>query len=883
MPRLTAPGCLRVCPTSSQLAELRILSAILSLPVLGNVGGIFPLAYVDYSQRSIWKGKSQIRHSHRLSYTNAFDPACRRRTLHTTPCRRAAQSAQQLEVPNITDEAKPDSSESQNLQDTQVKQSASNEAHACALCEAELPSEEALDEHLVTCWPQHQEKYTRKGAEISNEVQDWSLEEEKAKLDQVRRLEDDLRKARHELKLVSQRRQNRYGGNGILDVYHAAKPTPEFPISKQDYLNLVDIYFHASQANTASSPDDSPNPIFLEDQPYEDQAMSTEIEIQQAQPGLSLLAQVDKKLRNDKLRELNLVESFVDLLLDPRSRYDSIFEAYQRFPSPGILHLPAATIRTFLRRMALPPRKTPTYMLRYISIIDEMQAAKMPISRAEWNAAINLAGKSFNTIEEKELERSVIFFKKMEEEAGIRASSATFNILFDIAVKAGQFLFAQGLVDEMTRRGTRLNRIGRVSYIWYCGRMGMADAVRQAYHDFVEAGEVVDTLVLNTVMVAFCNAREIEAAEQIYERMKDVQLRNPAPDDDNEGERDIFTRYPPPGEQSFGPQKASHLLRWILIHAPRLRTLATDSYLAIQAQARAHISPDIFTYRTLIAYHVERTGNLDRITVLLDDMTRVFGLRMSSMIFLLLFKGFAMNGGTRHSKWTTARLNTVWDAFASGMKKQILPRSVIGEPSDRAHLLQSKDTDGKPKQLFSADDFFSSFDNEASAAKRPSTRVKPSLENKHPQALDQTPWGRFLRDFTHQPEEHTETDHDQDPGGADEPEAFPFSNPNDDSRVPSTLSDSEPSDAEDYYKIRPSKWLIIWAVRAFSTCTRDRRRVEEVYFDLMDNWVGPTEIQLETVNEVMASSLNEIDKGIIGKQWWRRQNKQMTYSLHRKE
>ena len=628
----------------------------------------------------------------------------------------------------------------------------------------------------------------------------------------------------------------------------------------------MDIYFHATQTESASSPDASPNPIFLEDQPYEYDLAGPEEPVIDQDLSLSMLAHVDERLRNDKLAEIKITESFINLLLDEKSPYEYIFQAYQRFPSPGIKYIPSATIRTFLHRMSLPPRKTPTNMLRYLSIIDEMQEAKMPISRAEWNAAIHLAGKSFNNIKDTELRRSVEYWRKMEQEAGIRASSSTFNIMFDVAVKAGQLLFAKELLREMTRRGTRLNRIGRVSHIWYCGKLGDADAVRQAYRDFVEAGEIVDTLVLNTVMVSLCNAGEGEAAEQIYERMKDMQLRRETSEtskDDSAEVKAIFTRYPPPGSQNLGSQMASHHLRRLLIHAPKLRYQARDSYLA--HHSRAYLRPDAVTYRTFLAYHAEKTGNLDRLTVLLDDMTRVFGIRMTSMTFLLLFKGFAMNGNTRHSIWSPSRLNTVWEAFSSAMKASAQPnvlkafRPIDPEPSDILNLKQG------PNRVLSPDSFFNSFDNDDTDEPTSPTTNRSDIDEIRSRVFDQSPWGRFLRDFAATPEQKEEADLDLDPGGADEPPAYPLPSPSS-----GLTSSSSPSSTEDYFVTRPSKWLIIWCLRAFATCTQSRRKVEEVYFELMEHWVMPTEGQRETVDMVVRSCLRDVDSGVRDRQWWRR-------------
>lgn len=867
--------------TSAQTLELRILSAVLNWPSTSQRTRPKASSSPGLSRNQTRCGFRPFSSSKGVGRSQNVHQYSSRKRLHTASDRQNNQPAQQAKLGQgtaagtITDEnfvAPEDQSGSAVLDECAAGAEPQLSSCTCSLCNSRFPSEEAFDEHLLSCYPSHDSsEIVEEGCTPNIDEESKYLAEEQEKLEHVRRLEDELRKARHELQILHREGRLNKALIGSLDVYNTSKGGSSLPLSKQDYLNLVDLYFHVAQTDSAVSPDSSPNPIFLEDQPMvrDPHEMEDEFTENRSKSDIVLLAGVEGKLRDYKLQEIRLFESFVNLLLDPQSSYEDLFRAYKKFPAPGVAHLPSATIRTFLYRMSLPPVKSPQNMLQYLSIIDEMLEAKIPIMRHEWNSAIHLAGKSFNVIGAGEVRRSMDYWRKMETEGGIKASEVTFNILFDIAVKSGQFLLSKELFDEMGRRGLRLNRLGRVSHIWSCGKMGNADAVRQAYHDFVQAGEIVDTQVLNTVMVGLLESGEESSAEQIYERMKSIPTNHFPENKEADRINGVFTRYPAPGPQSFQSISGSNHLRRILAKAPKIRETANDSYLAMHS--RANLKPDHYTYRILISHHTERTGNLDRTTVLLDDMTRLYGLRTSGLIYLLLFKGFAMHGGKRYSKWSASRLEAVWKAFATAMREGSTSQALVSATSgalDKPLFFDKTDpqfvSDGSVSGLL---DSKRGSGQDSLAIRRivskPGTTGNGTKDCANmsdidlikSQAYNGSPWGTLLLEFTASPEEKEEAYLEPDPAGQDEPEAFPFK-----------LS----LESDDYYKIRPSKWLIIWAVRAFTTCTRDAQRIEEIYLDMTDHWDCPTAGQKYSVQLAFEECAKGLEHGLIDQKWWRR-------------
>lgn len=453
----------------------------------------------------------------------------------------------------------------------------------------------------------------------------------------------------------------------------------EVVLTREDYKSLVDLYYYTHHKRfDPESPDSSPTPMLLEDYAFK---LSEDFAPMQAYADFynededfrSPLKEIEERLKSRQLREITVTQAFVDILLDDQSSNAALFRAYKRLPQPGMAFLPRGIIRLFLQRMSTPWQKSAKSMIRYLSLIDDAQKADVPITHAEWASAIYLAGRSFNQVTQAEVDSAFLIWRRMENEAGVKSHHVTFNILFDIAVRAGKFPLAQMVLKEMHDRGFRLNRLGRVSIIYYHGLRGDGDAVRKAYRDFVDAGEIVDTLVLNCVIAALYNAQEPTAAEQIYERMKSLQ-QNLRADKRDDGQIVLYRRYPGPGGEVIEHELASNHLDRILLNASRLKNLSPQHHQNLQDSMP--LRPDHITFRTMISHHVNVSGNLNRVTVLLDEMDRLFNLAPQSITFQLMFKGFALHGRTHDpdATWSVKRLDMVWEACREAIKSGEIAR-----------------------------------------------------------------------------------------------------------------------------------------------------------------------------------------------------------------
>lgn len=519
----------------------------------------------------------------------------------------------------------------------------------------------AVDGHSSNTKPEAKETPTPpEGAE---------LEQQMKLVASIRSLEEKLAKAKMDLR-------GKIAAKSTLTEPSSSSQANRKPIilSRDDYKNLVDLYFYSHRHRfDPESADESPTPTFIEDYSFK---LSEDFAPPQAYEKFyddeyheEPLKKIEENLRKRKLKEIAVFQVFIDLLANEYSSNSALFEAYQRLPKPGVSFLPTGTVRLFLQRMSTPWTKNESAMLRYLSLIDDMQEAHLPITRSEWGSAIYLAGRSFGRVTDEDMVRGLQIWQQMEQEAGVQSHHVTFNILFDLAVRSNKYPIAQKILKEMHSRGLRLNRLGRVSVIYYHGLRRDGDAVRKAYRDFVDAGEIVDTLVLNCVIASLLNAGEPSAAEQIYERMKSLysQLDVSTTED---GRVVYFKRYPGTDDATIDRELASNSLGRVLLSAAHLKDVLPDHHKELQEIMP--LVPDHKTFRAMISYHANESGNLDRIVVLMKEMTETFGLPLQSINFHLLFKGFAIHGGTTypHAKWNIKRLKMVWEACLAAIRER---------------------------------------------------------------------------------------------------------------------------------------------------------------------------------------------------------------------
>ena len=440
------------------------------------------------------------------------------------------------------------------------------------------------------------------------------------------------------------RRRNGFdAGRHIRHLHRAAvahgSPATLRPLSRDDYLSILD-YYRESYSTQASSTSD----YYRES--YSTQASSTSDyeNDEHPPPGVAIEKQPTRKEDERAMAHLLFVLNSSDCT------HEEAFEAYSALTFPGVSYLSPALRRVLFRRLSVMERKTRAAKIRFLSVVDDMRAANLPMIDGEWNSAIAFCGQCFRYLTAVEVEDALKMWTEMEREANIKGRTVTFNILFDMAAKAGKFVLAEMILKEMEDRKLKYNRFSRNAFIFYHGLRGDGDAVRRAYRDFVEAGEIVDTVVLNTVITALIQTGEPAAAEQVYERMKQIHTKQTG-------------HVIPPGNW----RQVRDLGRVLNRATARLRDNPKQLR---QVQEQQSLAPDTQTYLQFVEYHVSKSGEIRRIATLLAEMQHL-GLPMHGRMFTKLFKGFAYHGGVRYSSWNRPRLEAVWASMLEATDQEM--------------------------------------------------------------------------------------------------------------------------------------------------------------------------------------------------------------------
>ncbi|KAI9862061.1 MAG: hypothetical protein M1830_006186, partial [Pleopsidium flavum] len=440
----------------------------------------------------------------------------------------------------------------------------------------------------------------------------------------------------------ARRRAARIGAKDGRDLHvhatalqRAQSSAPQVEVTRDDYMNLVDYYQEPYNAVVPLPP----------------QLPATEHVVLPVDEGNDTPSSV----ADDAWPALNeedtfAIESLISAINDETSPHETIYERYEALPLPRIPYLSKDVIRKLLHRLSVVERKTEPSMIRFLSVIDDVKAAGVPLTSGEWSSAIAFAGRCFVKISAAEVESALHIWREMEHEAGVQGTHVTFNILFDIAAKAGKYVLAQMILKEMEKRKLLLSRFAHVGIIYYHGLRGDGDGVRKAYRDLVEAGEIVDTLVMNCVIAALALAGEAPAADQVYERMKRMHAMKSGaklPALDWKGSRELG-------------KLLARAARWFKDDPEKRQRLQSEQSMA----------PNLRTYKILVGHYAVRVGELDRVAVLLNEM-QFLGIALHGSIFLTLLKGFSIHGGIRYTSWSKARLEGVWSSFQQALDLQV--------------------------------------------------------------------------------------------------------------------------------------------------------------------------------------------------------------------
>lgn len=323
-----------------------------------------------------------------------------------------------------------------------------------------------------------------------------------------------------------------------------------------------------------------------------------------------------------------------------RTTLEAIYKLYCRLPEPRMLNLTGHWRNRLMRVMGTPQKREMESMLRYFALVTDVKNAGLTLRRTQWNYALAFATKYAARAGAQEMESALRLWRQMEREAQVKGNDVTFNVLFDVAAKAGNFTLAEMIYKEMDNRGIEFNRFHHVSLIHYFGLKLDSAGIRAAYREMVESGEMIDTVALNCVISGFLRCGEEAAAEETYERMKSGNSLAPEMPERNYMLDKMVTKV----LMMFSRVSKDH---------PSLKQ---------SLQTNVQLAPDLRTYILLVEHYAIKVGDLGKVAKYLDEM-KYLKIPIHPTIFLALFKGFYVHGGFEGAEWSRQRLEGVLAAL----------------------------------------------------------------------------------------------------------------------------------------------------------------------------------------------------------------------------
>lgn len=360
------------------------------------------------------------------------------------------------------------------------------------------------------------------------------------------------------------------------------------------------------------------------------------------------------------------VQRFTEVLYSkPIPTTQHLFRLYRDIPAPGVTRLSKTSRGHLLRQLANSPNRRWADSRRYLAVVEDMVAAGLRMSPSIWASAIYFAGRGNGSgkVKRKDLIRAIGIWQQMEHLGGMPADATVFEILFSVAVKAGQYTVAERLEEEMRSRGLDFGRFGMMTKIFYQGLCKDVYGISRTFEEFVKSGGIVDTVALNCLCASYLRAGETDLAEQIYARMiaKQRQSRqNKSPQRYSSLLDDLSPAEPVLSSEFVLYRRNTRQLGHLLKQASPLRKQLPEYHRAIQDSLP--MTPDTRTFYIFLRHFSLQTGQLDMCMSVIRDMENTFAIPPRHMIYMLLFEGFGLHG-RRIKSWSAKKLRLIWHSY----------------------------------------------------------------------------------------------------------------------------------------------------------------------------------------------------------------------------
>lgn len=462
------------------------------------------------------------------------------------------------------------------------------------------------------------------------------------------------------------------------------RDTPE--ITKEQYRSLVDIY------KGFGKPRSKEPAINKEDVERPHQRLAPRL-VLTAEQERGPADHDDDVLPPISSRHLRQIRHFTHLV---KSRFgyvdlEQLWDAYVQLQSPRPRYMQYKHLTRLFEHLAWTQYKDLGNVAEnYFTLLNDCVNEKVPLDKSVWNTAIQFAGKRERWTTDVEMKEAIETWMRMEN-AGLEADIVTFSVLFQLAVRSERFALAEAIFEELKQRGIELDRIFRIYLIQYAGARRDGEKVRQAFRDLVNAGEIVDTSVMNAVILGLFRAGEFGAAEHVFYRMKALHEEKfgMAPPRDWQTKKELSKLLNKTG-RDLRKEKEQH-------EASFFGAAYSDLDKREEIQKATPIGPDAGTYQILIKHHAFVSGELDKIKTFLREMHEQ-GLRVHGSVYVNILCGFQTHGGYYYSNWDLESLEALWKEV---LDPEALRRKALESREERSAPLSP----AEPSEAEEADDF----------------------------------------------------------------------------------------------------------------------------------------------------------------------------------
>lgn len=485
---------------------------------------------------------------------------------------------------------------------------------------------------------------------------------------------------------------------------HLARPTlhqgglyaPRPSISSRRFPSIRLLHTDSGQDKHLSTEEDSKSSATQTDSSstintlLQDEAFLPSASIEQQRDSDSYT--VPPKLKPQKRAELKNLTLFLEELSHPTETdtLDTLFALYRALPTPRLHYLRLDETNLLLSRFMSAPFRTDMLMIRYLSVIDDMRATGISITRKEWITVINYVGQRYNLkLGFIEFEAAFKLWAELELKAGVELGPTVFNVLLDMASKAHQHDLVHVILAEMNDRRISYDRYTHTTLITWYGYLRDATAVRETFTRMVQRGEIIDNVVYNALILAFLRSNEWDTAKEIFMRMKTLGRHF------FEAEKsDVMLNGLNSDGSPISRSRNSDLSRQL---GQRLKYLAKeyrDKFGALPFPldnvSQIYSGPNIVTFTTFLNYHCRR-GEFEHVTTLLKEM-KEFKIPLESSTFVCLFQGFAKHGQGRSkfSKWSPARIQEVYAALMKRVSVDMKLNTVLACEMIKAYAVTTR-------------------------------------------------------------------------------------------------------------------------------------------------------------------------------------------------